>query len=243
MRMSTSTDLTSIWNIPPPKKRFWDLLLFWRMPAKVKAKIPTPDHITKSCIGLTLQGKKIKTILYSTDLALIENNDADALLAVYPFTPSLNIIRTLIAFSNKPVICGIGGGMTQGDFAIEIAIEAQKAGAAAVIVNQPFKNEDITRIKQYLTIPIISSISTLNFDFDQRIEAGVSCFNITGGANTLEIVEYLQQNYPDFPIISTSGKTFDSLQNIVSKKISAVILTPPTNAELFRSIMDNYRQN
>ncbi|MDM1408291.1 hypothetical protein [Myroides sp. DF42-4-2] len=240
--MATTNHTNSIWNTPPPKRRFWDIFFFWKAPAKQKAKIPTPNHITKRCKGLELHGKKIKTILYSTDLALIENNDADALLAVYPFTPSLHIIKTLIAFSNKPVICGIGGGMTQGDFAIEIALEAQKCGAAAVIVNQPFKNEDIAILKQHLTIPIISSISTLNFDFEARIQAGVSCFNITGGGNTIQIVEYLQQHYPDFPVISTGGKTYDSLQNIVNKKVSAVILTPPSNAELFRSIMDNYRK-
>ncbi|MDH6599983.1 2-keto-3-deoxy-6-phosphogluconate aldolase [Myroides gitamensis] len=103
------------------------------------------------------------------------------------------------------------------------------------------KNEDIAKLKQQLSIPIISSVSTLNFDFDQRIQSGVSCFNVTGGSNTVAIVEHLQRNYPDFPIISTGGKTFDSLHSIVNKKISAVILTPPSNAELFRSIMDTYR--
>lgn len=239
--MSIPTNNTSIWTVIPRKRRFWDILIFWKSTGTEKAKIPTPAHITKACKGIELQGKKIKTILYSTDLALIENNDADALLAVYPFTPSLRIIRTLIAFSNKPVICGIGGGMTQGNFAISIALEAQNAGAAAVIVNQPFKNEDIVKLKEHLTIPIISSISTLNFDFEERIRAGVSCFNITGGTNTQEIVDYLQKKHPNFPLISTGGKTFASLQNMVNKRINAVVLTPPTNAELFRSIMDTYR--
>ena len=239
--MSRTTDTNSIWTALPPKKRFWDLFVFWKAPVKEKVKIPTPNHITKACKGIELKGKQIKNILYSTDLALIENNDADALLAVYPFTPSINIIRTLISFSNKPVICGIGGGMTQGEVAISIAVEAQKAGAAAVIVNQPFKNEDIVRLKEKLTIPIISSVSTLKFDFDARIRAGVSCFNVTGGSNTQEIVEHVQRNYPDFPLLSTGGKTFDSLQAMVNKKINAVILTPPSNAVLFRTIMDSYR--
>lgn len=239
--MSTTANLNSIWNSKTPQRRFWNLFLFWKSLPKKQAKIPTPKHITQNCKGLELQKNKIKTILYSTDLALIENNDADALLAVYPFPPSIQIIKTLIEFSNRPVICGIGGGMTQGEHAIEIAIQAQKYGAAAVIVNQPFKNEDIAKLKQQVSIPIISSVSTLNFDFDQRIQAGVSCFNVTGGPNTVAIVEHLQRNYPDFPIISTGGKTFDSLHSIVNKKISAVILTPPSNAELFRSIMDTYR--
>jgi len=232
----------SIWTLTAPKRSRLSRLLFWRKPKKIAVRIPTPEHITKKCKGLILQKQKIKTMLYSTDLALIENNDADALLAVYPFTPSLNIIKTLIEFSKKPVICGIGGGLTQGDFAIEVALEAQKYGAAAVMVNQPFKNEDILKLKKQLTIPIISSVSTLNFDFAARIQAGVSCFNVTGGENTAQLVAYLQKNYPNFPLISTGGKTYDSLQAMVNQKISAVILTPPTNAELFRSIMDGYRE-
>ncbi|MDH6599984.1 hypothetical protein M2306_000678 [Myroides gitamensis] len=137
--MSTTANLNSIWNSKMPQRRFWNLFLFWKSLPKKQAKIPTPKHITQNCKGLELQKNKIKTILYSTDLALIENNDADALLAVYPFPPSIQIIKTLIEFSNRPVICGIGGGMTQGEHAIEIAIQAQKYGAAAVIVNQPFK--------------------------------------------------------------------------------------------------------
>lgn len=239
--MSTSSSINSIWNVTTPKRRFWDLFLFWKAQHKNPAKIPTPKHITDNCKGLELKGNQVKTILYSTDLALIENNDADALLAVYPFPPSIQIIKTLIAFSNRPVICGIGGGMTQGDYAIDIALQAQHYGAAAVIVNQPFKNEDILKLKEQLSIPIIASVSTLNFDFKARIEAGVSCFNVTGGTNTLAIVEHIQHHYPHFPILSTGGKTVDALHTIVKKKINAVVLTPPSNAALFRSIMDDYR--
>lgn len=239
--MATNPHINSIWNITTPKRRFWNLFLFWKTKHKNLAKIPTPKHITDLCKGLELQGNQVKTILYSTDLALIENNDADALLAVYPFPPSIQIIKTLIEFSNRPVICGIGGGMTQGDYAIEIALQAQQYGAAAVIVNQPFKNEDIAKLKEQLSIPIISSVSTINFDFKARIEAGVSCFNLTGGTNTLAIVEHLQHHFPHFPIISTGGKTIDVLHTVVNKKINAVVLTPPSNAALFRSIMDSYR--
>ncbi|MGL4582789.1 MAG: hypothetical protein ACRCVU_07380, partial [Flavobacterium sp.] len=182
-------------------------------------------------------------ILFSTDIALIENNDADAILAVYPFAPSERIIKTLIEFSDKPVICGIGGGITQGEFAINMAKKAEALGASAVIVNQPFKNEDIAAVKQHINIPIISSVSTLNFDFKARIEAGVSCFNVTGGTETQKIVDYIKATFPNFPIISTGGKTIQSLKSITDKKINAVILTPPSNGELFRSIMDNYRES
>ncbi|MCO7724852.1 hypothetical protein [Myroides odoratimimus] len=216
--------------------------MFWKKRPCPEVKLPTPLHLIESCKGLVLNNLKVKSILFSTDIALIENNDADAILAVYPFAPSQNIIKTLIEFSKKPVICGIGGGITQGDFAITMAKKAEALGAAAVIVNQPFKNEDIAEVKKHINIPIISSVSTLNFDFKSRIEAGVSCFNVTGGADTLKIVDYIKTTYPDIAIISTGGKTNKSLQNIAQKKVNAIILTPPSNGELFRSIMDGYRE-
>lgn len=240
--MSIANNINSIWINTRHKRSLLDIILFWKKRPCPNVKLPTPLHLINSCTGLMLNNQKVKSILFSTDIALIENNDADAILAVYPFAPSENIIKTLIEFSNRPVICGIGGGITQGEYAIHIAQRAQALGAAAVIVNQPFRNEDILEIKKHISIPIISSVSTLNFDFKARIEAGVSCFNVTGGAETQNIVNHIKTAFPNFPIISTGGKTIQSLKSITDKKINAVILTPPSNGELFRSIMDNYRE-
>ena len=33
-------------------------------------------------------GKRIKSLLFSTDVAIIKNTNADAVIAVYPFYPS-----------------------------------------------------------------------------------------------------------------------------------------------------------
>ncbi|MDM1362411.1 hypothetical protein [Myroides marinus] len=239
--MSIVKDINSIWVSNRQHRTWLDILKFWKKRPCPHVKLPTPLHLINSCKGLVLNNQKVKSILFSTDIALIENNDADAILAVYPFAPSQKIIKTLIEFSNKPVICGIGGGITQGDFAITMAKKAEALGAAAVIVNQPFKNEDIAEVSKHISIPIISSVSTINFDFKARIEAGVSCFNVTGGTETLKIVEHIKKNYPDVAVISTGGKTNESLRNIAQAKVNAIILTPPSNGELFRSIMDGYR--
>jgi hypothetical protein len=241
--MSIVKDINSIWVSNRQHRTWLDILKFWKKRPCPHIKLPTPLHLIDSCKGLVLNNQKVKSILFSTDIALIENNDADAILAVYPFAPSQKIIKTLIEFSNKPVICGIGGGITQGDFAITMAKKAEALGAAAVIVNQPFKNEDIAEVSKHISIPIISSVSTINFGFKARIEAGVSCFNVTGGTETLKIVEHIKTNYPDIAVISTGGKTNESLRKIAQAKVNAIILTPPSNGELFRSIMDGYRSN
>lgn len=39
------------------------------------------------CSGIVVNGRRIKSLLFSTDIALIRNCDADAVFAVYPFTP------------------------------------------------------------------------------------------------------------------------------------------------------------
>ena len=37
--------------------------------------------------GIVINGRRIKSLVFTTDLAIIRNCDADAVFAVYPFTP------------------------------------------------------------------------------------------------------------------------------------------------------------
>ncbi|WP_291115018.1 hypothetical protein [Flavobacterium sp. UBA6135] len=200
-----------------------------------------PKTLVQNCQGLFFQNKKVKTLLFSTDMAIIENIEADAVLAVYPFSPSERIMKSIISFSNKPVICGVGGGLTKGKKSLDMAMAAEQMGAAAVIVNQPFLNKDIETIKRNISIPVISSVSTAEFSFQNRINSGVDIFHITGGQNTNQIIQKIKHISPLFPIIATSGKTRESVKSSVQSGVNAIVLTPPTNGELFKSIMNQYR--
>lgn len=204
--------------------------------------LKTPAIIDKLCNGITFGEQTIKSLIFSTDLALIENNDADAVLAVYPFSPSPRIMKSLIDFSDKPVICGVGGGITQGKVALEMAMAAEDLGAAAIIVNQPFKNQHIELIKRNVNIPIISSVSVSNISFRDRVNAGVDVFHVTGGQNTADIIRHISEEAPYCPIISTGGKTLESIRSSIRSGANAIVLTPPTNGELFKSIMNQYRK-
>lgn len=44
-------------------------------------KVP---HVIREASGIRIFGKRIKSILYTTDVAIIANNDADAVLVVHP---------------------------------------------------------------------------------------------------------------------------------------------------------------
>ena len=69
---------------------------------------------TFAATGIIINGRRIKSLVFTTDLAIIRNCDADAVFAVYPFTPQQVISDAIIKASYIPVFCGVGGGTTQG---------------------------------------------------------------------------------------------------------------------------------
>ncbi len=224
----------------PPKSILPDYLK-WRKSTNNFNNFAASAIIRSHCQGIRLGGKTVRSLLFSTDMALIEHYEADAVLAVYPFPPSAKIIKTVIGFSEKPVVCGVGGGLTQGKVAVEMAKLAEDAGAAALIVNQPFKNKDIEMIKKSTTLPMISSISHTGMDLRSRVEAGVDIFHITGGKATAAIVDYLCFAAPGYPLLATGGKEIETVGSVIAAGADGIVLTPPSSGELFKSIMDRYR--
>ena len=64
--------------------------------------------------GIRVLGRTIRSIVYTTDIAIIRNCDADAVFAVYPFTPQQIISKAIMEASAIPVFAGVGGGTTAG---------------------------------------------------------------------------------------------------------------------------------
>ena len=57
-----------------------------------KAPLRVPEGYGK-CTGFTLFGRRIRSLLYSTDVAVIRNSNADAIFAVYPFTAEKQLVK------------------------------------------------------------------------------------------------------------------------------------------------------
>ena len=51
-----------------------------------KHALSVPRCISE-CSGIRVFGRRIKSLVFSTDVAIIKNINADAIIAVYPFTP------------------------------------------------------------------------------------------------------------------------------------------------------------
>ena len=85
-------------------------------------KVPETIYL---CRGMRIFGRRIKSIIFTTDLAIIRNSNADAVLAVYPFTPQPVITHSLMLAADTPVFCGVGGGTTTGQRVVELSKHAE----------------------------------------------------------------------------------------------------------------------
>jgi hypothetical protein len=203
--------------------------------------IRLPDAIRKAS-GIKVFGKHIKSLLFSTDVAIIRNNNADAIIAVYPFTPQPIITHALILAADLPIFCGVGGGLTTGKRSLEIALDAEFQGALGVVLNKPAPNQLIEKLKSKLEIPVMVTVVSEDEDFTGRINAGVDIFNVSGAANTDKIVQKIRSLNSEISIIATGGKDEESILKTIAAGANAITYTPPTAGELFRPIMDKYRR-
>lgn len=205
--------------------------------------IEVPQSIYKAS-GIKVLGTRIKSLLFSTDVAIIKNNNANSIIAVYPFTPQLSITQSILEVAAVPVFVGVGGGLTTGKRSVAIALQAELMGAYGVVVNAPTKNDVIADMYDTIDIPIISTIASLNDDYIGKIKAGVSILNISGGANTVNIVRHIRKELgKEFPIIATGGPNDETILETIEAGANAITYTPPTSAEIFAQIMIKYRND
>jgi len=207
---------------------------------KFMLKVPAP---IRNCSGIKVFGRLIKSILFSTDVSIIRNTNADAIIAVYPFTPQPVITQAIMTSADIPVFTGVGGGLTKGKRVVNLALHAEFQGAIGVVVNAPTKNEVIKRLDQTIDIPIVLTVVSETDDIDKRLEAGVDILNVSAAAGTAALVEKIRRDFPEVPIIATGGPNDESILATIQAGANAITWTPPSNGEIFRSIMDAYRNN
>ncbi|MDF2672648.1 MAG: hydrolase [Clostridiales bacterium] len=197
--------------------------------------------VIRESSGILIFGKRIKSIVFTTDVAIIRNTNADAVIAVYPFTPQPVITHSLMEVADVPVFCGVGGGITKGLRVVNLALDAEFQGAIGVVVNAPTSNEIIKEIRKTVDIPIVVTVVSEKEDFRSRIDAGVTIFNVSGADRTVDIVKKIRNEFPEVPIMATGGPNQETIRATISAGANAITFTPPTTAEIFSQIMDRYR--
>ena len=201
-----------------------------------------PEVIYKAS-GIVVFGRRIKSLVFSTDLAIIRNVNADAIMSVYPFTPQPVITQALLMAADIPVFAGVGGGLTKGSRVVTLATAAETQGAFGLVLNAPTSDETIRLVDESVDIPVVITVVNKTTDYGARIAAGADIFNVSAAADTPDIVADIRAKFPDAPIIATGGPTDESISRTIQAGANAITWTPPSNGEIFRDIMAAYRKN
>ena len=203
-------------------------------------RIEVPKVIEEAS-GIRILGHLIKSLIFTTDIVLIRNNNADAVMAVYPFTPQPVITHAIASVADKPVLMGIGGGTTKGKRVVNLALDAEFQGALAVVLNAPVDNVTLKAVRKTIDIPIVISIISFCDDVAARIETGADILNVSAGIETPSVVRDIRDRFPHVPIIATGGPNDESIKDTIEAGANSISYTPPTNAELMQRLMERYR--
>lgn len=213
-----------------------------RIDSKLRAHNIIVPSVIYQASGIIVNGRRIKSLLFSTDVAIIANCNADAIIAVYPFTPTVEIMQSIIQIAKRPVFAGVGGGTTGGPRVKNIALDAELHGAQAIVLNAPTETNLIVQLKQDIDIPIVLTIASMKEDIQERIETTKpDILNVSGGIATAQLVRKIRALYPDIPLIATGGPTEETISEVIAAGANAVTYTPPTNGEIFKDLMNKYR--
>lgn len=203
--------------------------------------VRVPQEI-RGASGIRIFGRKIKSIIFTTDIAIVRNTDADAVIAVYPFTPHPAITKSIIEAAEIPVFSGVGGGLTHGTRSAYMGMFAEAQGSIGVVVNAPTPLETVEQLCEVVDVPVISTVTSTYSEIDEKLAAGVSIINISAGKKTVETVAYFRERYPKLPIMATGGPTTESIVATIAAGANAITYTPPSNGELFSRKMEKYRK-
>lgn len=204
-------------------------------------RLSVPDAIY-DCRGIKIFGRRIKSIVFSTDISILRNCNADAVIAVYPFTPQPVITQAVMMVADCPVFVGVGGGLTKGERVINLARHAEYQGATGVVLNAPTSNDTIREVAKVVDLPIVITVVKED-DVGGRIDAGAQILNVSAASKTPELVAKIREKFPDVPIMATGGPTEESIKATIKAGADAITWTPPSNGEVFRDIMDAYRND
>ena len=213
-----------------------------KITTELRKDIVKVPKVIRQASGSQIFGKQIRSIIFTTDIAIIRNTNADAVIAVYPFTPHPAITKAIIEAADIPVFSGVGGGLTQGFRSSYMSMFAEAQGSIGVVLNGPTPLKTVEQVCKVIDIPVISTVTSKYTKIDEKLKLGVKVINISAGKKTAETVRYFRERYPELPIIATGGPTDESILETIEAGANAITYTPPSNGELFSKKMQHYRE-
>ena len=174
--------------------------------------------------GIVINGRRLKSFVFTTDLAIIRNCEK---------------IKSLVY---SAFFCGVGGGTTHGVRTLNLARDVESQGAMGVVLNSPISDLNLLAVSRVVDIPVIITVTKEDTNIQSRIDSGASILNVACSTDTPRVVAKIREQFPDVPIIASGGKTGESISATIAAGANAITYTPPSPAVLFKEMMEKYRE-
>ena len=205
-----------------------------------KAALRMPDEIEEAS-GFTLFGRRIKSLIYTTDVAVIRNSNADAVFAVYPFTPQPAITQALLTVAECPVFVGVGGGTTTGKRSVQMAavseMQARRAAWSTPPLlprwssTSPTSPTSPSSPRSFAATTMLTPRCAPEPRFSTSPPAKTRPRSCASCASTIQ------------PAAHRAGrKTPESIRETIAAGANAIIWTPPSAQQLQTDMMQRYRK-
>ena len=204
------------------------------------AELAVPDEISLAR-GISFFGRTVRSLVFSTDIAIIRNCDADAVLAVYPFTCQPAITQAVLMAAERPVFNGVAGGITNGMRSVELAVQSEMQGSSGVVANMMTPPETIEAIARAVDIPVVLTVAVVDDATRARLAAGVRVANVAAGEKTPKVVAQLRAEFPSLPIFASGGPTGETVERTIDAGADAITWTPPNIQDIERQVMLGHR--
>ena len=173
---------------------------------------------------------------------LAERCDADAVLAVYPFTCQPAITQALVSTAGRPVLTGVAGSTTSGARSVLLAMESETQGVSGVVLNYGATPELVASIAQTVDVPVVVTITDWDDLAREKVAAGALVLNVAAGSHTPQVVAAARDELPFMPIIATAGPTEESARATVDAGADAISWTPPSLQQIEKELMARGRE-
>ena len=125
---------------------------------------------------------------------------------------------------------------------VSLAKDVESQGAMGVVLNAPITNLNLRAVAMAVDIPVIITVTKEDTDIAARLANGASILNVACALQTPRVVAKIRADFPDVPIIATGGRTEESIAETIAAGANAITYTPPSPAELFKAMMEKYRE-
>ena len=189
----------------------------------------------------SLFGRRIKSLIYTTDVAGHPQLNADAVFAVYPSRRSPPLRRRCPTVAECLVFWAGGRYPPPASAPFRWQLPRGCRVRRAVWVNSATA-EMVEHITNIADIPVIATVVRCDDDAHAKVRAGAKILNIAAGKNTPQVLRELREHYPNLPLIAPGGKTPESIRETIAAGANAIIWTPPSAQQLQTDMMQRYRK-